>query len=193
MSEEKTITVYRERAHLVALLARLFPSWFGVDEKEPEWPVIYIMLGDTQVSWHIAHEDLDLFEGIPIDDDKKWDGHSTEEKYQRIREYMNKQPLLYEQPAITNGRVPIPLQYIKNIQIDAALCSDLDEYCAKVCEKAHSLHVRVATVRPHVDVNTLENPKQDTMIFALTGETSKDVTDMVAFMHVLYHNSMKKE
>lgn len=46
---------------------------FGLDPAEPDWPVAYIELPTGQVSWHMpAHPD-------------SWDGHTTEEKFERIR------------------------------------------------------------------------------------------------------------
>jgi hypothetical protein len=47
-----------------------------IDPAEPEWPVVYIELPTGQVSWHMPQH------GIPFD------GHSTEEKYRRIQEYV---------------------------------------------------------------------------------------------------------
>lgn len=46
-----------------------------IDEEEPEWPVVYIELPTGQVSWHMPQHI------------KKWDGHTTEEKYKRVDEY----------------------------------------------------------------------------------------------------------
>lgn len=77
--------VYRERAHLVAHLARLHPSVIGVDPKEPDWAVVYIETPKGQLSWHIASDDMDLFSDVPFLGSAKWDGHTTEEKYERLR------------------------------------------------------------------------------------------------------------
>lgn len=45
------------------------------DPAEPGWPVVYIELPTGQVSWHLpAHE-------------RGWDGHTSDEKYERIRAY----------------------------------------------------------------------------------------------------------
>jgi hypothetical protein len=49
---------------------------FRIDASEPEWPVGYIELPTGQVSWHIPQH------ATP------WDGHTTEEKYKRINEYV---------------------------------------------------------------------------------------------------------
>jgi len=46
------------------------------DPREPEWPVAFIELPTGQVSWHLPQHVT------------PWDGHSTEEKYRRIDEYM---------------------------------------------------------------------------------------------------------
>jgi hypothetical protein len=46
-----------------------------VDPKEPEWPVVFMELPTGQVSWHLSQHE------------KEWDGHSTEKKYKRIKEF----------------------------------------------------------------------------------------------------------
>jgi hypothetical protein len=76
---------YRERAHLVALLAALYPStWNYGDASEPGWVVVYVELPTGQCSWHVGENDLSLFEHVERDDSTIWDGHTTPEKYQRI-------------------------------------------------------------------------------------------------------------
>lgn len=82
-------SVYRERAHLVAYLASLYPSVIAYsDPQEPDWPVIYLTTPAGQLSWHLSGDDLDLFEHVPVvepDDWRaKWDGHTTEQKYERL-------------------------------------------------------------------------------------------------------------
>ena len=51
-------------------------SGFRIDPAEPEWPVAYIELPTGQVSWHMPQ--------YPA----TWDGHSSDEKYERIRRYV---------------------------------------------------------------------------------------------------------
>jgi len=79
--------VYRERDQLVAALSKLFPSWLGpVDDAEPGWTgAIYIQLPTGQVSWHIPDEEAaTLFAHVPADASRRWDGHTTPEKYARL-------------------------------------------------------------------------------------------------------------
>lgn len=78
--------VYRERARLVAHLASLHPSVIGVDDDEPDWPVVYIRTPQGQMSWHISRDDLDLFPHVkPVAADTvQWDGHTTAQKYERL-------------------------------------------------------------------------------------------------------------
>lgn len=76
--------VYRERAHLVGLLTTLHPSHL---EPDAEWPVVFVNLPTGQATWHIAKADLDLFTHVRTDLVEDWDGHTTEEKYARIRQY----------------------------------------------------------------------------------------------------------
>lgn len=77
--------LYRERAHLAAHLAALYPSVMvpDADPEAPDWPVLYVLLPTGQVSWHIAPADLDLFEHVPTGA-AIWDGHDTTEKYRRL-------------------------------------------------------------------------------------------------------------
>lgn len=74
--------VYRERARLVAFLAELFETTTWIDPNWPEFRVVAVETPLGQMSWHIHPDDMDLF-----DDDLtegEWDGHTTEEKYDRL-------------------------------------------------------------------------------------------------------------
>ena len=53
-----------------------YPTGIRIDPNEPEWPVVYIELPTGQVSWHMPQHS------------EEWDGHSTEEKFERIKRYM---------------------------------------------------------------------------------------------------------
>ena len=78
--------LYRERAHLVSFVAALYPSII-IDHEE--WPIIYISTPEGQVSWHLKKSDLDLFKHVPYGYSMTcdaWDGHTTPEKYERIRQ-----------------------------------------------------------------------------------------------------------
>lgn len=78
-------SVYRERAHLVAHLAAVYPATIGYhDPDEPEWAVVVIDLPTGQASWHVSPDDMDLFESVPLSSVNTWDGHTTEEKYARL-------------------------------------------------------------------------------------------------------------
>jgi hypothetical protein len=50
-----------------------YPTGIGMDDKEPDWPVVYIELPTGQVSWHMPPH--------PV----PYDGHTTREKYSRCR------------------------------------------------------------------------------------------------------------
>ncbi|HHH39024.1 MAG TPA: hypothetical protein ENK50_05555 [Sedimenticola sp.] len=52
-----------------------YAAGYRIDPDEPEWPVAFIELPTGQVSWHMPQH--------PI----PWDGHSTDEKYDRCRRY----------------------------------------------------------------------------------------------------------
>ena len=75
--------LYRERAHLVAHLAALYPSHIGTDPSEPDWPVVYVDTEAGQLSWHLSAADLPFFAHVPRGD-ADWDGHTTAQKYARL-------------------------------------------------------------------------------------------------------------
>lgn len=52
------------------------PAGVRLDPNEPEWPVVFIELPTGQVSWHVPQHTT------------PWDGHSTEEKYRRLRQFV---------------------------------------------------------------------------------------------------------
>lgn len=94
---------YVERSCLVAALA-----WFALDTRrrrgadvlwfagvgrhqpdpDPNWDVdwltvVYIDTPHGQLSWHLHDNDLPMFEGLPSYH-TPWDGHTTDEKYERL-------------------------------------------------------------------------------------------------------------
>lgn len=76
---------YRERAHLVALLASMYPSHIGHTDREcPEYAVVIVRLPTGQAAWHISPDDLDLFTHVAREDADLWDRHTTAQKYERI-------------------------------------------------------------------------------------------------------------
>jgi hypothetical protein len=83
--EGRERVVYRERAHLVAFLAALYPSVMGQDPDEHGRFPVYIELGNGQVSWHIDPKDRDLFAHVAKSGLTEWDGADKTEVYRRVR------------------------------------------------------------------------------------------------------------
>lgn len=78
--------VYRERAHLVALLASLWPSTRTFSD-DAGYSVVYVDSPAGQLSWHIHPADAYLFHHVARTGsapEQLWDGHSTAEKYRRV-------------------------------------------------------------------------------------------------------------
>jgi hypothetical protein len=79
---------YRERNALVVLLASIFPAGVkrtAIEGWSPEWHgCVYIDLPNGQASWHYHDSEAELFAHLPPYDGE-WDGHTTEQKYERIR------------------------------------------------------------------------------------------------------------
>lgn len=86
---------YKERNALVCLLSKLYPSWLERHNEadltwEDDWRwIVFMQLPTGQATWHIHDSEFALFDHLPVNKDKEghgWDGHTTEEKYQRISE-----------------------------------------------------------------------------------------------------------
>ncbi|MER5482954.1 hypothetical protein ABT024_07020 [Streptomyces sp. NPDC002812] len=79
---------YRERARLVAHLASLYPSQIAYTDADTDWPVVTIEAPTGQMSWHVAPRDVELFEHVERRNGLvlPWDGHTTEQKYERLRQ-----------------------------------------------------------------------------------------------------------
>lgn len=83
---------YSERNHLVALLARLYPSGLrktNIPSWDPQWRnCVYIDLPTGQISYHYRDSEMYLFEGLEglPDYHKPWDGHTKVDVHNRIRE-----------------------------------------------------------------------------------------------------------
>jgi hypothetical protein len=83
---------YWERNQLIAFISKLFPAHLTKHpENDAEWEsdwrtIVCIHLPTGQATWHIHDFDVPLFDHLKYDDNH-WDGHTTEEKYKRIREY----------------------------------------------------------------------------------------------------------
>ena len=78
---------YIERNRVVALLASVFPSGLkrtSIPDWDEEWNgCVYIDLPTGQASWHFHDCEAHLFSHLPPYE-KDWDGHTTEEKYDRV-------------------------------------------------------------------------------------------------------------
>lgn len=84
---------YLERNQVVALAGKLLlhlGSPVGLKKTpiegwSPEWHnCVYMELPTGQISWHFHDDDAPLFEGFP-EWEAEWDGHTTDEKYERIK------------------------------------------------------------------------------------------------------------
>lgn len=84
---------YRERDELVALLSKLYPSHLAEHEPDdrdwdPAWQtIVCIHTPWGQASWHVKWDtEYALFEHLDQEHIySDWDGHSTEQKYDRLR------------------------------------------------------------------------------------------------------------
>ena len=80
---------YMERNMLVAFLASMYPSGIrrtNIEGWDPEWHgCVYIDTPAGQMSWHYHDSQAAFFEGLPPYT-KEYDGHTTEQKYERLGE-----------------------------------------------------------------------------------------------------------
>ena len=90
---------YKERDMVLALavsalMAHGFPCWLGRhEESDPAWEndwrnIVYVELPrGEQLSWHIHDSELPWFSQLERED-TPWDGHTTEEKYERLLRFV---------------------------------------------------------------------------------------------------------
>jgi len=78
---------YLERNHVVAALARIYPSGIrrtDIPGWSPDWHgCVYIDLPTGQISYHYHDSHAHLFESLPPYE-SGWDGHDKETVYQRL-------------------------------------------------------------------------------------------------------------
>lgn len=80
-------TAYRERSELLLFLSKVLPSHTAYDEQGDEgFKGLLCAHGPAgQMAWHIADAERKLFDHLPFEL-AHYDGHSTLEKYNRLRE-----------------------------------------------------------------------------------------------------------
>lgn len=89
---------YDERNQLVAYLADCYPSSVEQHpEADTDWEddwrtVIYIDSPMGQLSWHVHDSQRPYFDHVPRLRGRFWDGHTTEEKYRRLRDIYTDTP-----------------------------------------------------------------------------------------------------
>lgn len=85
--EARKDAAYLERNQVVAALASAYPSGIArtaIEGWSEDWHgCVYIDLPTGQASWHYHDSQAHLFAHLPSYTGS-WDGHSTEEKYQRL-------------------------------------------------------------------------------------------------------------
>lgn len=82
--------VYFDRNQAVQALARLaqkagYVVGLRTDPDEPQWPVLTIDLPTGQVGWHLPRAEV---VGKWPKYEKEWDGHTVEEKRERLRKFL---------------------------------------------------------------------------------------------------------
>lgn len=102
--EEQKDNAYWERNQLVAALSKIFPAHLAKHPEEDkdwenDWRTIVAVIipveatkyrgqndkpVDFQLSWHVHDHEIPMFDHLEYKE-FWWDGHSTEEKYRRLR------------------------------------------------------------------------------------------------------------
>jgi hypothetical protein len=90
------VSAYSEVAHLLSWLAALHPASAVItparDGADDGGRVLWLVAGGWQMSWPIAAADAHLFQHVTAvertDPRAQWDGHGTEQKYERIRSHV---------------------------------------------------------------------------------------------------------
>lgn len=50
--------------------------------------IIVLEMCGEQMTWHVHDSDMKMFEWLPLIENYEWDGHSTDEKYERLKTYL---------------------------------------------------------------------------------------------------------
>lgn len=80
---------YYERDQLVCVLSKLFPAHLTKHPEsdlswEKDWmTIVCVHLPTGQATWHIPDSELKYFTHLKYETNH-WDGHTTEEKYDRL-------------------------------------------------------------------------------------------------------------
>jgi len=79
---------YTERNAVVAALSKLYPSYLALHPDDSEWDaerraIVFVETPAGQLSWHLHDSHLQMFRHLPWKENR-WDGHTTEQKYQRL-------------------------------------------------------------------------------------------------------------
>ena len=89
---------YWERNQLVAYIASQYEAHMvRHPEDDKEWEddwrwIICVHTPQGQLSWHIHDDEVPYFGWLEVEPDgEHWDGHTTEEKYDRITELRSKE------------------------------------------------------------------------------------------------------
>jgi hypothetical protein len=92
-SNSVTNGAYHERNMLIAVLSKLpmFVAYRAWDETQDfDWKMLVVLeytnykKETKQFSWHIHASETNLFNHLNFDPKYKWDGHTTEEKYENL-------------------------------------------------------------------------------------------------------------
>lgn len=97
--EQRKDVAYEERNRVVAALAACFPSGIArtaIEGWSDDWHgCVYIDLPTGQASWHYHDSQAPLFAHLPEYKDE-WDGHTTEEKYERVAKIAKQRPTYHQ-------------------------------------------------------------------------------------------------
>ena len=103
---------YSERNKLVAALSKMFPASLErhPDEDkswEDDWRwIVFIDLPAGQASWHLHDSELSQFDHLKRGQGRKWDGHTTEEKYRRLAAFKS-------EPGSVKARLALAMEVVE--------------------------------------------------------------------------------
>lgn len=109
--EAQKDAAYQERDRLVLALSRIFPAYLGRHpESDASWDaewrwIVFVDLPTGQVSWHIHESEFHWFSHLNQRESSPWDGHTTEEKYQRLAALEDMQTHILRWKAIEEAAV----------------------------------------------------------------------------------------
>jgi len=112
---------YSERNKLVAALSKLLPaSLERHPEEDKDWEddwrwIVFIDAPTGQLSWHVHDSELPMLDHLERGTGRSWDGHTTDEKYERLEALRARSAESGETPMLTEATASEAMKLLEHL------------------------------------------------------------------------------